>query len=299
MSILLFGATGQVGTELMRTLLPHGGVVPLTRNDVDLTDPVAIRHAIDAHAPTIIVNAAAYTAVDKAESEPELALAINRHAVAEMAKAAKSTGALLIHFSTDYVFDGEGDQAYAPDAPAAPQGVYGRTKLEGEQAILKSGCDYLIFRTSWVFASHGHNFVKTMLRLGQEKSQLRVVADQVGAPTSAELISDVTSLAIGSYRAGQLITGIYHLTAGGETSWHGFASFVLKHAKELGLSLSLDPDGIEPIPTSEFPTPARRPANSRLSCETLERALNVQMPDWRLHAARAVEQLMQLEKGKG
>lgn len=297
MSILLFGANGQVGKELGRTLLPHGELVALTRNKVDLTDCIAIRDAINTHSPRIIVNAAAYTAVDKAESEPELAAAINRDAVAAMAKSAKASGALLIHFSTDYVFEGDGTKPYSPDDPALPQGVYGQTKLEGEQAVVNSGCEYLIFRTSWVFASHGHNFVKTMLRLGQEKDQLRVVADQIGAPTSAELISDVTSLAIGSYHAGRLNRGLYHLTAGGETSWHGFASYVLQHAKTLGVPLALDPARIDAIPTSEFPTPARRPENSRLNCETLESALGIQMPDWRLHAARAVEQLIEINKG--
>lgn len=299
MTVLLFGANGQVGTELRRTLLPHGPLVALTREDMDLTDAGAIREAIRVHAPSVIVNAAAYTAVDKAESEPELAAAINRDAVAEMADAARSSNALLIHYSTDYVFDGEGVDPYEPSAPAAPQGVYGQTKLEGERAIAASGCEHLIFRTSWVFASHGHNFMKTMLRLGREKPGLRVVADQIGAPTSAELISDVTGIAIAGYRAGQLEVGVYHLAAGGETSWHGFASYVLQYAKQCGVSLSLDPTQIEAIPTSEFPTPARRPANSRLSCATLEQALKIQMPDWRLHAARAVEQLIQIEKGQG
>ncbi|WP_303290719.1 dTDP-4-dehydrorhamnose reductase [Marinobacter sp. SS5-14b] len=299
MTVLLFGANGQVGTELRRTLLPHGRLVALSRSEVDLTDAGAIREAIDAHAPSIIVNAAAYTAVDKAESEPELAGAINRDAVAVMAEAAKASGALLIHYSTDYVFDGEGVTPYAPDAPAAPQSVYGQTKLDGERAIVASGCAHLIFRTSWVFASHGHNFVKTMLRLGQEKPGLRVVSDQIGAPTSAELIADVTGLAISGYRAEQIKTGVYHLTAGGETSWYGFASFVLQHARKRGLQLTLNPDAIEAIPTSEFPTPARRPANSRLGCTTLERALGIEMPDWRLHAARAVEQLIEIQKGQG
>jgi dTDP-4-dehydrorhamnose reductase len=176
----------------------------MTRHEVDLTDPGAIRDAIKAYAPSIIVNAAAYTAVDKAESEPALAAAINSDAVAEMAKGARSSGALLVHFSTDYVFEGEGTQPYGTEDLVAPQSVYGQTKRGGELAIANSGCQFLIFRTSWVFASHGHNFVKTMLRLGQEKDQLRVVADQMGAPTSAELIADVTSLAIGGYRTGQL-----------------------------------------------------------------------------------------------
>jgi dTDP-4-dehydrorhamnose reductase len=299
MTILLFGANGQVGTELRRTLLPHGKLVAMTRHEVDLTYPGAIRDAIKAYVPSIIVNAAAYTAVDKAESEPELAAAINSDAVAEMAKGAHSSGALLVHFSTDYVFKGEGVQPYGPEDLVAPQGVYGQTKRNGELAIANSGCQFLIFRTSWVFASHGHNFVKTMLRLGQEKDQLRVVADQIGAPTSAELIADVTSLAIGGYRAGQLKSGLYHLTAGGETSWHGFASYVLQHAKNLGLSLSVEPNAIDAILTADYPTPAKRPKNSRLNCKALERALGIQMPDWRLHAARAVEQLIQLDKEKG
>lgn len=295
MSILLFGATGQVGKELARTLLPHGDVLALSRSDVDLENAGAIESAILARKPQVIVNAAAYTAVDKAESEPELAATINADAVAVMADAARACGALLVHYSTDYVFDGEGDTPYQTGDNTNPQSVYGKTKLEGERAIVASGCDYLVFRTSWVYASHGHNFVKTMLRLGQEKDELRVVADQIGAPTSAELIADVTALAINAYLQNRLSQGVYHLTAGGETSWHGFASYVLNCARSAGLSLTVDQDRIEPIPTSDFPTPARRPANSRLSNASLESALGIRMPDWRHHARRVVEQLLMTE----
>lgn len=292
MSILLFGANGQVGTELRRTLLPLGDLQACARADVDLADPDAIESVIAAQKPRVIVNAAAYTAVDKAESEPEMAARINRDAVATMAVSAKVCGALLVHYSTDYVFAGEGDKPYQTNDATGPKSVYGKTKLEGEQAIVASGCDHLVFRTSWVYASHGHNFVKTMLRLGQEKDELRVVADQIGAPTSAELIADVSALAINAFRQGRLDQGIYHLTAGDEASWHGFASFVLESARELGLPLTVAPGSIQPIPTSAFPTPASRPANSRLSNTSLESALGIRMPDWRIHARRAVEQLL-------
>ncbi|SET49735.1 dTDP-4-dehydrorhamnose reductase [Marinobacter segnicrescens] len=296
MSILLFGANGQVGTELRRTLLPHGDLTALTRMEADLSDANAVKAAIASAKPKVIVNAAAYTAVDRAESEPELASSINRDAVAAMAEAASVSGALLVHYSTDYVFAGGGSQPYQTDDPTGPKGVYGKTKLEGEMAIAASGCDHLIFRTSWVYASHGHNFVKTMLRLGQEKDQLRVVADQVGAPTSAELIADVTALAINAATQGRINHGVYHLTAGGETSWHGLATYVFEVARECGLQLTVAPDKIEAIPTSEFPTPASRPANSRLSNASLEAALGIHMPDWRLHARRAVEQLLMNER---
>ena len=298
MTILLFGGNGQVGTELQRTLLPHGDLVVLRRSDVDLTNNAAIKSAIKELNPAVIVNAAAYTAVDKAESEPDLAASVNSDAVATMAESAGDSGALLIHYSTDYVFSGEGSGPYKPEDAANPKSVYGLTKLKGEQAIQASGCNYLIFRTSWVYSSHGNNFVKTMLRLGKEKDQLRVVADQTGAPTSAEQIADVTSLALCGYRTGSLKDGIYHLTAGGETTWHGFASHVLGTARKLGLCLQISPENIVPIPTSEFPTPASRPANSRMNNTALESALQIRMPDWRLHADRVVQQLIEKQIDK-
>lgn len=292
MSILLFGAAGQVGTELCRTLLPHGSVTALGRAQVDLTDQEAIRRTILDGNPELIVNAAAYTAVDKAESEPEIADAINHMAPKVMAECARELGCLLVHYSTDYVFDGLGSGAYKPDDYTSPESVYGKTKLNGEQAIIDSGCSYLIFRTSWVYSAHGHNFVKTMLKLGQSKESLSVVSDQIGAPTSAELIADTTSLAISAYRNEQLSSGLYHLTAAGETSWYGFADFIFKQAQLLGYDLKLDVNLLKPIPTSDYPTPACRPANSRLECKNLESILKINLPDWSVHARRTIEALV-------
>lgn len=295
MSIVLFGANGQVGQELRRTLLPHGQVIPITREQVDLTDAEAVRQCIMSAEPRVIVNAAAYTAVDRAESEPELAKAINHIAPGVMAQCARSLGALLVHYSTDYVFEGTGDHAYEPQDATGPKNVYGITKRDGEQAIAESGCEHLIFRTSWVYSCHGHNFVKTMLKLGQERAALSVVADQVGAPTSAELIADVTGLALAGYRHRQLISGLYHLTAAGEVSWHGFARFIFEQAVAQGYPLKLDMAQLQAISTAEYPTPASRPANSRMSCKTLEDALKIRMPDWEAHARRTVEHLIKTQ----
>lgn len=291
MTILLFGTGGQVGNALQRSLAFHGPATHHDRADTDLQDPAAIEAAISETAPSVIVNAAAYTSVDDAESHPDTAAAINRDAVATMAAAAMRTGALFIHYSTDYVFAGRGVTAYTTSDQPDPQNVYGVTKLAGEQAILASGCEALIFRTSWVYSAHGKNFVKTMLRLGQTRDTLRVVDDQVGAPTAADLIADVTSVALHAYRHGQLPGGLYHLSAAGETSWHGFATHILERARRNGVTLGVDPDRIEPIQTTAFPTPAPRPANSRLSNGTLETALGIHMPDWRFHANRVVDQL--------
>lgn len=295
MTILLFGANGQVGMELRRTLLPHGRVMAITRDQVDLTDGDAIRDCIMSHEPQVIVNAAAYTAVDRAESEPELARAINEIAPRHMAECARSLGALLVHYSTDYVFGGVGNRPYEPQDATSPRNVYGVSKRDGEQAIVGSGCEHLIFRTSWVYSCSGHNFVKTMLKLAHERAELRVVADQVGAPTSAELIADVTALAIAGYRHQQLISGLYHLTAAGEVSWHGFANFIVEQAAQQGYPLRLETDKLQAISTAEYPTPASRPANSRMSCETLEAALKIRMPDWREHARSTVERLIKTQ----
>lgn len=293
MTILLFGAGGQVGNALQRSLSVHGHVIHHYRADTDLRDATAIEKAVMQAAPTVIVNAAAYTSVDAAESDPHAAAAINRDAVATLAAQAEKLGALLIHYSTDYVFAGQGQTAYTPDDIPDPRNVYGRTKLEGEQAILTSGCESLILRTSWVYSAHGSNFVKTMLRLGREREVLRVVNDQIGAPTAADLIADITALALDRYRHAQLRPGVYHLTASGETSWHGFATHILQRARQNGVDLRVNPDNIEPIPTSAFPTPATRPANSRLSNTALESALDVRMPDWRVHADQVVDRLSQ------
>lgn len=298
MKILLFGADGQLGRELRRSLSIHGQVVPLNRAKVDLVDPSAIRSAIRAHAPDLIVNAAAYTAVDLAESQPELAAAVNRDAVATMAEQAQLMGAYLIHYSTDYVFSGESAHPYTPDDTPDPRNVYGTTKWQGEQALLASGCQGVIFRTSWVYAAGGNNFAHTMLRLGQERSELSVVSDQVGAPTSAELIADVTAIAVNRVLSDPWAPGVYHLTAGGQTSWHGFATLLIEQAAKMGLPTRVDPSAIHAIGAKDFPTQAFRPANSAMSNAKLEALLNITMPDWEVHASRFVEQIARV-KGLG
>ncbi|KTG16279.1 MULTISPECIES: dTDP-4-dehydrorhamnose reductase [unclassified Guyparkeria] len=291
MTTLLFGKNGQVGTELQRTLLPHGPVVAKGSESVDLAQQNAVSECLEAVRPNVIVNAAAYTAVDKAESEEELARAINADAVRAMANYAARNDALLIHYSTDYVFDGDKDGAYLPDDSPNPQSAYGRTKLEGEEAIRGSGCHHLVFRTSWVYSANGHNFIKTMLRLAAERDELKVVADQVGAPTSAELIADVTSIALAGYRKGHLPIGTYHLTANGATSWHGLASRAIDRAIDNGRKLKLRGADVQAIGTADFPTPAARPSNSRMDSGSLEQALSLELPDWTIHVDRMVDQV--------
>lgn len=291
MKILLIGKNGQVGQELQRTLLPLGDVAALGRESLELGDLAAVEQVLAAQAPDVIVNASAYTAVDRAESDEALATAVNAGAVAAMAAYAREHGALLVHYSTDYVFDGTKETPYREDDATAPQSAYGRSKRAGEEAILASGCQALVFRTSWVFSSHGGNFIKTMLRLAGERDSLNVVADQFGAPTSAELIADVTALAIAAYRRGALAGGIYHLTASGATSWHGLASYAIERAIARGASLKADPAQIKPIPTEAYPLPAKRPRNSRLDTSKLCGALDLQMPDWKVHVDRLIDQL--------
>ena len=295
MKILLLGKDGQVGRELQRTLLPLGEVHAVGRSEVDLRDLAALKGLLDAHAPDIVVNAAAYTAVDKAEQEEASAYQINAEAVGALAVYARLRGALLVHYSTDYVFDGEKAVAYVETDETNPKSAYGRSKRAGEEAILDSGCDALIFRTSWVFAAHGNNFVKTMLRLAKERASLSVVADQHGAPTSAELISDVTALAIAGHRRQTLPSGIYHLTASGETTWHGFASHIINRALANGVKLKVTADAIHPIATQAYPLPAARPHNSRMSTAALSSALGLHLPDWKIHVDRVVDQLTRLE----
>jgi dTDP-4-dehydrorhamnose reductase len=295
MKILLLGKDGQVGRELQRTLLPLGEVHAVGRAEVDLRDLAALKGLLDAHAPDIVVNAAAYTAVDKAEQEEASAYEINAAAVGALAVYARLRGALLVHYSTDYVFDGEKPAAYVETDETNPKSAYGRSKRAGEEAILDSGCDALIFRTSWVFAAHGNNFVKTMLRLAKERASLNVVADQHGAPTSAELISDVTALAIAGHRRQTLPSGIYHLTASGETTWHGFASHIISRALANGVKLKVTADGINPIATEAYPLPAARPRNSRMSTAALSSALGLHLPGWKIHVDRVVDQLTRLE----
>jgi dTDP-4-dehydrorhamnose reductase len=291
MKILLFGRDGQVGRELQRTLLPLGEVAALNRQDADLQDLTALHSLLERAKPNLIVNAAAYTAVDKAETDPETAFKINAEAVGIMAQYAVQHEVLLVHYSTDYVFDGQKAGSFVETDATHPLGIYGLSKRKGEEAVTQSGCHALIFRTSWVFSSHGNNFIKTILRLAKEKDSLNIVADQFGAPTSAELIADVTALAIAGYRCGLIGNGIYHLTANGETNWHQFACHIIDRALANGFPLRLRSSQIRAITTEEYPVPTRRPKNSRLDTSLLSSRLGLQLPDWTTHANRAIDQL--------
>lgn len=298
MKILLLGKNGQVGWELQRALAPLGRVIALGHGaEADmvgnLSDVAGITRTVRLIAPDIIVNAAAYTAVDKAESEPGSAEAINSIAPGLLAQEARKLNALLVHYSTDYVFDGGGNRPWREGDATGPLSVYGRTKLEGEQAITQSGCRHLVFRTSWVYAARGGNFAKTMLRLAKERDNLSVINDQTGAPTGADLIADVTAHAISGVRHRQAPHGIYHLAAGGETSWHAYAQFVLQTAMQAGFDLKVKPDAVLPIPSSAFPTAARRPHNSRLDTSKLRRAFDLTLPSWQDGVARMLSEILE------
>lgn len=291
MNVLLLGKDGQVGRELQRTLLPFGNVRAMGRENLDLTDVDGLRAAINCMKPELIVNAAAYTAVDKAESDEENAYRINCDAVAVMAECASKIGARLIHYSTDYVFDGEKRGAYVETDPTNPQSTYGRSKRAGEEAIGAAGCESLIFRTSWVFSVSGKNFVKTVLRLARERETLDVVADQHGAPTSAELIAEITELAIAHHVKNSLSSGIYHLASCGETTWYDLACHIVTRALGNGEKLQLNVGDIKAVSTESYPLPAKRPKNSRLDTTKLSKALGLELPDWTSHVNRAVDQL--------
>jgi len=299
MRILLFGKDGQVGHALRRTLLPLGALTALGRRQADLEHPDALQSMLHQHRPDVIVNAAAYTAVDQAEREPQRAQAINATAVAHMADYARAHGALLLHYSTDYVFDGTQNQPYRETDAPNPVNVYGQSKLAGETAIAASGCRYLILRTSWVFSAYGENFIKTILRLAQERTQLSIVTDQIGAPTSAELIADVTALALAALHRDALDTGLYHLTAAGMTSWHGLACHIIGELLARGARLRLAPEHIHARATADSPQPARRPANSRLNTDKISQTLGLELPDWTLHTNRCVEQLIDARAVRG
>lgn len=295
MKILILGPDGQVGWELQRALAPLGELVALGREGKaglagDLTRPSALAETVRSLRPDAIVNAAAYTAVDRAESEPELAHAVNAEAPAALGNAAREAGALLVHYSTDYVFDGSGGQPWRETDTPSPLNVYGRTKLEGEESIRASGCRHLIFRTSWVYAARGHNFIRTMLRLARERDALQVINDQHGAPTGAELIADVTAQAVPRALDDGETHGTYHLSAAGETAWHGYARYAIDQAHQKGWPINVTDEAIESVGTEAFPTDAERPRNSRLDTSKLERTFGVRMPDWRDGVKRVIEE---------
>lgn len=298
MKILLLGKNGQVGWELQRSLAPLGEVLALDRHSTgvcgDLSQPERLAQTVRDWCPDVVVNAAAHTAVDKAESEPELARCLNATAPAALARAAAEVGAWLVHYSTDYVFNGQGDKPWQEGDATGPLSVYGQTKLEGEQHIAASGCKHLIFRTSWVYAARGGNFAKTMLRLAGERERLTVISDQHGAPTGADLIADVTAHAVRQVLAEPLadLAGIYHLVAAGQTSWHGYASHVIAKARQIKPALDLKVTDIAPVPTSSFPTPAQRPFNSRLGTHKLQQAFGLVMPPWQQGVDRLLTEIL-------
>ncbi|QXH71589.1 dTDP-4-dehydrorhamnose reductase [Pseudomonas atacamensis] len=295
MKILLLGKNGQVGWELQRSLAPLGELVALDRHLVDglcgdLSNLESLRATIRQIKPDVIVNAAAYTAVDKAESETELADRVNGLASGVMAEEAAASGAWLVHYSTDYVFSGQGVTPWLETDAVAPVNHYGSSKLSGEQAIIASGCKYLIFRTSWVYGARGNNFAKTMLRLAKDRDTLSVIADQIGAPTGADLIADVTALAIQQVIKRPELAGLYHLAAAGEVSWHGYASLVIDFAKAQGEELAVKT--VSPIEATAYPTPARRPLNSRLNTQKLRDHFSLHLPDWQSGVTRMLREVL-------
>jgi len=296
MKILLLGKNGQVGWELQRSLAPLGEVLALDRHSTDfcgdLSQPERLAETVRDWRPDVIVNAAAHTAVDKAESEQDLARCLNATAPSALAQAAADIGAWLVHYSTDYVFNGQGEQAWQEGDATGPLSVYGQTKLEGEQHIAASGCKHLIFRTSWVYAARGGNFAKTMLRLAAERERLTVIDDQHGAPTGADLIADVTAHAIRQALQNPALSGVYHLVASGETSWHGYASHVIAQARILRPELTLKVSEIVPVPTASFPTPAQRPRNSRLHTAKLQQAFGLVLPPWQAGVNRLLNEIL-------
>jgi dTDP-4-dehydrorhamnose reductase len=286
MRILLLGKNGQIGWELQRSLAPLGELIAPDRRNADFERPDALAVGVRSAAPQFIVNAAGDTAVDEAESQPARAHAVNAAAPALLAREAQATGAWLVHFSTDYVFDGSGTTAWTEDAPAAPLNVYGRSKLAGEQAIRDSGCKHLVLRTSWVYGVRGDNFARKLLRLAGERAELRVVADQVGAPTGAELIADVTAQLLRSLRDAPRAAGTYHLAAAGETSWHGYAEWLVEAARRAGWPVRASV--IEAVPSSAYATAARRPLNSRLDTRKLRETFDLVLPPWQQGVQRVL-----------
>ncbi len=297
MKILLLGRNGQVGWELQRSLAPLGELVAPERHDTglcgDLSNLAGISATVRQLRPDVIVNAAAYTAVDQAESDAAMAHLVNAEAPGVLAEAAKAVGAWLVHYSTDYVFDGTGSRPWKESDSPGPLSAYGRTKLEGERRIASHCPRHLILRTSWVYAARGNNFAKTILRLAGEQDQLKVIDDQFGAPTGADLLADVTGHLVRRTQDGRAdgLPGTYHVAAAGETSWHGYASFVLQTAARAGVKLKVSPDAVLPVATTAFPMPAARPHNSRLDTAKFQRAFGLQLPAWQGGVARMLAEI--------
>ena len=297
MKILLLGKNGQVGWELQRALAVLGDVVALDFDSpgpwsADFSKPESLAATVRAVAPHIIVNAAAHTAVDKCESQVDLARALNATSPAVLAREAEALDAWLVHYSTDYVFDGSGSTPWVEGSKTGPLNVYGATKLEGEEAIRASGCKHLIFRTSWVYGARGGNFAKTMLKLAAEREQLTVIDDQFGAPTGADMLADITAHAIRIAAQRSEIAGTYHAVAQGETSWHGYARHVVEFARAAGQPVKVAPDAIEPVPTSAFPTPAQRPGNSRMNTKKLRDTFDFVLPSWQSGVDRMLTEVL-------
>ena len=296
MNILLLGKNGQVGWELQRSLSVLGQVTALDFDSMDhcgdFANPAGVADTVRALRPDVIVNAAAHTAVDKAESEPALAHTLNATTPGVLAQEAARLGAWLVHYSTDYVFDGSGSRPWVEADTPAPLSVYGATKLAGEQAIQQSGCQHLILRTSWVYAARGGNFAKTMLRLAQERERLTVIDDQWGAPTGADLLADVTAHAISHLRQRPQDGGLYHCAAGGETNWNLYAKYVLAQASQAQAAINIKAKEVAPVPTSAFPTPARRPHNSRLDTRKLQATFGLTLPPWQHGVARMLTEIL-------
>jgi dTDP-4-dehydrorhamnose reductase len=297
MKILLFGKNGQLGWELQRALAPLGELIALDRRSAehaaDFAQPAALARTVQALRPDVIVNAAAHTAVDQAEREPERAALLNAEAPRVLAREAAALDAWLVHYSTDYVFDGSGSAPHTEDEPTGPLSVYGRTKLEGEQHVRASGCHHLIFRSSWLYAARGGNFARTMLRLAAERDTLNVVDDQHGAPTGADLLADVSAHALRAALASPALAGTYHVAAAGATTWHRYAVLVIEWARANGLSVRVPPDAVRAVPSSEFPSAARRPLNSRLDTGKLRGAFGLVLPPWEHGVLRMLSEVHQ------
>lgn len=300
LKILLFGRGGQVGWELQRSLSTLGELICLNKYSTqycgDLSNLAELANTVRNIRPDVIVNAAAYTAVDKAQSEPELVRTINALAPGVLAREAQRMGAYLVHYSTDYVFDGSGQHRWKETDAPAPLNIYGQTKLQGEQHIIESCQKHLIFRTSWVYAARGNNFAKTILRLAKEREQLTVIDDQIGTPTGADMLADVTAYAIRHVMQHPEDTGLYHLTASGETSWHHYAQFVIDYARRIGMTLKVDAEKIAPVSSSAFQTKAVRPQNSKLDTTKLQSIFNLALPHWQQGVARMLDEILDLKK---